>query len=126
MKMKKLVGTLAVGALAATLAIGGTMAYLQDTDSDVNVMTLGNVKIEQHEYQRVVGADGTFATNDNIDNQTSYVLEAFEQGKALLPIVGDPSLPGNDPGYAGWDNTPVRMSQVDSYGGMDVFAGKNA
>jgi len=128
MKMKKLVGTLAVGALAATLAIGGTMAYLQDTDSDVNVMTLGNVKIEQHEYQRVVNADGTFATNDNIDNQTSYVLEAFEQGKALLPIVGDPNGVPDGSGWptAGWDTIPVRMSQVGSYGGMDVFAGKNA
>ena len=40
MKLKKLVGTLAVGALAATLAIGGTMAYLQSSDSDVNVMTV--------------------------------------------------------------------------------------
>ena len=127
MKMKKLVGTLAVGALAATLAIGGTMAYLQDTDSDVNVMTLGNVKIEQHEYQRVVGDDGEFTT-DTIDDVTSYELEAFEQGKALLPIVGDPNGVPDGSGWptAGWDTTPVRMSQVGSYGGMDVFAGKNA
>ena len=29
------------------LAIGGTLAYLQDEDSDVNVMTLGNVDIDQ-------------------------------------------------------------------------------
>ena len=50
----------------------------------------------------------------------------FEQEKLILPIVGDPSLPGNNPGYAGWDSIPVRMSQVDSYGGMSVFAGKNA
>ncbi|MBR5872336.1 MAG: right-handed parallel beta-helix repeat-containing protein, partial [Oscillospiraceae bacterium] len=28
--------------------------------------------------------------------------------------------------YAGWDTIPVRMSQVDSYGGMDVFAGVGA
>ena len=44
--------------LVAALAIGGTVAYLQDDDSDVNVMTLGNVKIEQHEYERKVDADG--------------------------------------------------------------------
>lgn len=110
--------------LALTMSLGGTLAYLQDSDVDVNVMTLGNVQIEQHEYQRVE-KDGKYETG-TIDEKTSYVLEAFEQNKPLLPIVGDPSLPGNDPGYAGWDSTPVRMSQVDSYGGMDVFAGKNA
>lgn len=86
-------------------------------------MTLGNVSIEQHEYQRAEKADGTYETA-TIDDQTSYVLEAFEQGKPLLPIVGDPSLSGN--GYAGWDDTTVRMSQVGSHGGMQVFAGKNA
>ena len=83
------------------------------------------MQIEQHEYQRATNADGSFQTA-TIDNQTSYVLEAFKQGKALLPIVGDPSLPGNDPGYAGYDDTVVRMTQVKSYGSMQVFAGKNA
>ncbi|MBE6608126.1 MAG: hypothetical protein E7633_06200 [Ruminococcaceae bacterium] len=106
--------------LVVAISIGGTLAYLQSNDSDVNVMTLGNVKISQHEYQRVTNEDGSYKTA-TIDNQTSYVLEAFEQGKELLPIVGDPSI-----GAAGWDDTIVRMSQVDSYGSMQVFAGANA
>ena len=106
--------------LVAALAIGGTIAYLQDSDSDVNVMTLGNVKIAQHEYERAVDANGAYKT-ETIDNQTSYVLQPFTQGKPLYPIVGDPST-----GAAGWDNTVVRMTQVDSYGSMQVFAGKNA
>ena len=120
MKLKNILLSGLSFVLVAALAIGGTVAYLTSDDSDVNVMTLGNVKIEQHEYQRALNADGTYAT-DTIDDRTSYVLEAFEQGKALLPIVGDPST-----GEAGWDTTTVRMSQVDSYGGMQVFAGKNA
>ncbi len=111
--------------LVVALAITGTVAYLSDTDSDVNVMTLGNVTIAQHEYQRATDENGVFIT-DTIDSKTSYVLEAFKQGKPLLPIVGDPSLPGNNPEYAGYDSTIVRMTQVDSYGSMDVFAGKNA
>ena len=111
--------------LVAALAIGGTVAYLTSEDSDVNVMTLGNVKIEQHEYERVQDADGTYSTG-TVDNQTSYILQGFTQAKPLLPIVGDPSEPGDSPAYAGWDETTVRMSQVDSYGGMQVFAGKNA
>ena len=123
--MKKFLTILLTVVLTAAVAITGTIAYLQDTDEDINVMTLGNVKIEQHEYERELDADGKYVT-DTIDNQTSYVLQEFTQNKPLLPIVGDPNEPGDSPAYAGWDNTVVRMTQVDSYGGMSVFAGKNA
>ena len=34
-------------ALVVCAAVAGTVAYLTDEDSDVNVMTLGNVKIKQ-------------------------------------------------------------------------------
>lgn len=124
-KAKKLLSMALVGTLAVGVIGSGTLAYLQDSDDAVNVMTLGNVKIEQHEYQRETNADGTYKT-DNIDGKPSYVLEEFEQGKPLLPIVGDPNEPGNSPAYAGYDATIVRMTQVDSYGSMQVFAGKNA
>ena len=124
-KMKKVLLMCTAYVLVAALAIGGTIAYLQDSDSDVNVMTLGNVKIEQHEYEREVDADGNYVT-DIIDSVTSYVLKDFTQGKPLLPIVGDPNEPGNSPAYAGYDSTIVRMTQVDSYGFMELFAGKNA
>ena len=124
-KMKKVLLMAVAYVLVAALAVGGTLAYLQAEDGDVNVMTLGNVKIEQHEYERVVNADGSYATK-TIDNVTSYVLKDFTQAKPLLPIVGDPNEPGDSPAYAGFDSTIVRMTQVDSYGGMQVFAGKNA
>lgn len=124
-KFKKVLSMALVVTLTAGIAISGTMAYLTSQDSDVNVMTLGNVEIKQHEYQRATDEGGEYETA-SIDGRTSYVLEAFEQAKPLYPIVGDPSKPGDDPGYAGYDSTPVRMSQVDSHGGMDVFAGKNA
>ncbi|MBQ9795190.1 MAG: hypothetical protein IJW34_09650 [Clostridia bacterium] len=54
------------------LAIGGTLAYLQDEDSDVNVMTLGNVDIDQIEQQR-----------DENGNLVDFV-----DGKPALPAVG--------------------------------------
>jgi len=113
MSLKKKVLTTLSLVLILGLAALGILAYLMDDDSDVNVMTLGNVSIEQHEYERVVNADGTFATN-TIDNQTSYVLKDFTQGKPLLPsAVVVSSTP--------WDSTTVRMSQVGSYGGMQTF-----
>lgn len=106
--------------LSIALATTGTLAYLTDSDADVNVMTLGKVSIEQHEYERVVNADGTYKIG-TVDGQDSYILKEFTQLKPLLPIVGDPST-----GEAGWDPQGVRMSQVGSYGSMSVFAGKVA
>ncbi len=111
--------------LVASVAIAGTAAYLTDTDEAENTMVLGNVSIKQNEHQRVQNDDGTYATG-TVDGRTSYLLEEFDQDKPILPIVGDPSESGNSPAYAGWDETTVRMSQINSYGGMQVFAGKNA
>ena len=112
--------------LVAALAIGGTVAYLQDDDSDVNVMTLGNVSIAQHEYERATNTDGSYETKE-IDGVTSYVLKDFTQGKPLLPATElDANGNPNNYGAGGWDSTTVRMSQVDSYGGMQVFTSKNA
>ncbi len=125
MKLKKILLSGLSLVLVAALAIGGTVAFLKDDDSDVNVMTLGNVSIAQHEYERATKADGSYKTT-TVDGVTSYELQDFTQGKPLLPIVGDPNEPGNSDAYAGWDSIPVRMSQKNSYGGMKVFAGKNA
>lgn len=120
--MKKILAYLLTIAITATAAIGGTVAYLQDEDSDVNVMTLGKVEIKQHEYERVVNADGTFAI-DTFDDQTSYVLREFKQGKPILPsAINTTTWEGWD-----WDSTGVRMTQVASYGSMQVFkAASNA
>ncbi len=120
MSMKKKAIMAASYVMVAALAIGGTVAYLTDTDEDINTMTLGNVKIEQHEYQRQVGEDGNYATG-TVDERASYLLEEFEQDKPLLPTT-DSTNHGAGP----YDTTTVRMSQVDSYGGMQVFSNKNA
>ena len=121
MKLKNVLLTSLSFVLVAAVTIGGTFAYLTSTDDDVNVMTLGNVKIEQIEYERVVNADGSYATK-TIDGQTSYVLKDFTQAKPLLPSA----LVTNGSGW-GWDTTLVDMSQVGSKGTMQVFnAGSNA
>lgn len=71
--------------LAMTLSLGGTLAYLQDSDSDVNVMILGNVDILQNEQER----------NENGN------LVSFTQDKPLYPAVyegnaPDASIPWDD------------------------------
>ncbi|MBR6801103.1 MAG: hypothetical protein IKM61_05070 [Eubacteriaceae bacterium] len=120
---KKIIAFVLVMAMVASVSVGATIAYLQDTDSDVNVMTLGNVYIEQHEYERVV-ENGNYKT-DTIDNQTSYVLTDFTQAKPLYPAI----VPNGGTAIGitwDYDDIPVRMSQVDSHGGASVFNTPNA
>ena len=78
-KFKKALLMCTAYALVAALAIGGTIAYLTSEDSDVNVMTMGNVEIEQIEQQ--------YDENGN--------LVDFVQDKPLYPYVGE----------LGWKNT---------------------
>lgn len=81
--------------LAIALGVGTTMAYLQDTDEDVNVMTLGNVYIEQIELER----------------DKAGVLQEYTQGQPLYPAVykdeeawapTSPNDPTTDPDVIYW------------------------
>lgn len=58
--------------LALATTLGGTLAYLTDTDSDINIMTLGNVDIVQQENSE----------------------DGFLQGQPLYPAyyTGEPDL----------------------------------
>lgn len=72
MKLKSILLTGLSFVLVAAIAVGGTLAYLKSEDSDLNVMTLGNVEIKQIEQER--DANGG--------------LQDFSQGKPALPAVG--------------------------------------
>ena len=86
--------------LSIAVATGGTLAYLSDTDADVNTMTLGNVYIEQHEYERVMGSDGKYETVTSEQYGEGYKVQPFTQGKPLFPAVDS----ANDKGGAVyWD-----------------------
>ena len=78
--MKKIIAMALALVLVAGLSIGGTVAYLQDDDSQKNTMTLGNVEIEQLEYQR---AENIAYNATAIDGS----LVAFEQNQCLYPAV---------------------------------------
>lgn len=122
--MKKRITSIALIIALLATCFAGTYAYLTDKDEAVNVMTLGKVKIEQHEYERAKNTDGTFKT-DTIDGRTSYVLTDYVNDKALHPAI----VPnGGTAAGITWDYdaTPVRMSQVDSHGGASVFNTPNA
>lgn len=124
--MKKIIALLLTVVLTATVAIGGTVAYLQDSARNDNTMTMGKVDISQWEYEREKNTDGTYKTN-TIDGVTSYVLKGFTQDKMLLPAteINADGTPNNY-GAGGWDDITVRMTQVGSFGGMQVFESPNA
>lgn len=68
--------------LAVSMSLGGTLAYLVDTDETVNVMTLGNVDIEQIETDA--------AGNPFKDNQPLYpAYYTMEGGKITSDITGE-------------------------------------
>lgn len=73
--------------LAIALGIGSTLAYLSDTDADVNVMTLGSVYITQNEQER--NADGE--------------LVEFTPNKPAVPAVYDTIT---------WDDEGVQVGDV--------------
>lgn len=88
---KKTALTIGSYAAVAALAIGGTLAYMTDDERVTNVMPLGEgVDIALIEQQR--GEDA---------------LEAYEQGKELLPIVG--SAQGEKDGFG----MPTAENYVD-------------
>lgn len=76
---KKVLTTLSIVLILGMAALG-ILAYLQSEDSDVNVMTLGNVSIEQMEYQRAEGVAHNATATDGS-------LVEFEQDKPLYPAV---------------------------------------
>ena len=71
MKNRKLLLIVSI-VLAMTMSLGGTLAYLQDTDADINVMTVGRVSITQNEQERNAAGE----------------LVAFTPNKPALPAVG--------------------------------------
>lgn len=80
--MKKRILSLAlVVALVMVAVAGATMAYFTDTEQAVNIATIGNVSIKQHELQRVDGIN----YNNNGEICDGDELEVFEQGQALYP-----------------------------------------
>lgn len=83
---KKLLALVLVIALAVTSVVGGTLAYLNDSQSNVNVMTLGNVDIQQIELQRAEGVKHTGLLKEGD-------LVPYQQGQPLYPAFPKNSAP---------------------------------
>ena len=107
--MKKILVSVLSVALVAVLSIAGTIAYLTYEDSDVNVMTLGNVKIEQIEQEW--------------DSENTNLVE-FTQNKPLYPAVGEVTSENNsDDAYRSLElnNVVDKYVSVKNIGSSDAY-----
>lgn len=94
--MKKRIVTIALVVALIATCFAGTIAYLTDTDEAVNTMTLGNVHIEQNEWER----------------NAAGALVPFTQDKPAYPVVS--TLPG----MYDWD---ANLIEMPNGGQMKVF-----
>ncbi len=121
MKIKRILLTALCMVLVAVLSIAGTIAYLTSTDEDVNVMVMPGVEIAQHEYERVVdangdpveGVEGADFTSDYGITQ-SYKLQPFTQAKPAYPAV-------YTNGGQAWDEFQQLWNQVGAPGSNELF-----
>lgn len=122
--MKKILTTLLTVVLTATLAIGGTLAYLTDRDSEVNTFTLGNVDIELNEdfvqgSQLLPGLDVNKDVKvKNIGTNNAYVFYTYSVPTALISTAGNASknVIHFNPHPLYWDAYYNNQAYLDKYG----------
>ncbi len=104
--MKKKIVSICLVAVIAVIAIAGaSLAYLTDTDDADNVFEVGNVQIELVEQQR----------NENGE------LEAFEDDKTLMPIVGSAQGEKDKWGLPTAKNYVDKIVNVKNTGKSDAY-----
>ncbi len=103
---KKILSICLVVSLLAIAVVGGTLAYFTDTDAKTNTFTVGNVKIELHEYVSDANDDGIldsyptekvnmlpgvkldkFARIENVGSNDAYVRVNYKVAAASKDVV---------------------------------------
>lgn len=107
MSMKKKALAVASYVMVAAMAVGGTVAFLYDAESEMNTLTVGDaVDIAINEYQR---------------NEDGSALEDFDQGKELYPIVGSAQGKKDKWGMPEAENYGDKIVTVKNTGDADAY-----
>lgn len=104
MNKRKIMALALTLSMVAILAIGGTLAYFTDTDTETNTFTAGGVKIDLIEQQ--VGENG---------------LEPFEQNQVLMPIVGSAQGEKDQYGQPVAENYIDKIATIKNDGKSDAY-----
>ena len=98
MKLRKILPLVAAVVLIATISISTSLAYITETASATNVATVGNLKIDLLEYERV----------DTETKDDEATVQEFRDGKLLVPAVRKAQdFTYNTPGDATVDWTEI-------------------
>ena len=108
---KKLTAIFLCVALVAIAVVGASLAYFTDTDNETNTFTVGNVKIDLIEKQRVVDDEGNKTTE----------LEDFEQEKKLYPLVGSAQGEKDELGMPTAKNYVDKMVTIKNTGSEKAY-----
>ena len=118
--MKKIIALALSALLLVGAAVVGTVAFLTDTDQAINVMTSGNIEIEQWEMQR--------QGNTLVEFKNDEMWPAFTMTPSNpWPMVENVTL-GDLPGtYLMWDPTVVKnvkdkIVYVENTGRNEAYA----
>ncbi len=125
MKRRSMLMCLAL-ALSIATAIGGTLAYLTDTETTTNVMTVGNVDIKMTEWQRKDQAqnviEGNVVVFNNDDMELYPSVEVSDEFKYQDYELG----PDNQDGLKLWTTEEVlgavdKMVKVENVGSSSAY-----
>lgn len=89
--MKKIIAIAIAAVLLISATVYTSIAYLADVDSDVNVMTMGDVEIEQIEMERAKDENGNWIVSSELDRYDYYpeLMQEFTQNRRLMPAFYD-------------------------------------
>ena len=113
---KKIIAWLLVVILTAGIAIGGTLAYLTDRDSEANVFTAGDVKIDLNED---FSQGSTLIPGVNIEKKPTITNvgsnDAWVWATVAVPAGLDPVIAFEGQG-AGWQDWTKSEEVVEIHG----------
>lgn len=105
--MKKILALILAMCLLCMMAVGTTLTYFTDTDSDVNTMVVGKVEIEQIEnyspnsplrpYIGVVPTSGDYLTASNAVTKTVTVKNTGSEAAYIRTLFAFEGVNGQDP-----------------------------
>ena len=107
---KKITAIFLCVALVAIAVVGASLAYFTDTDNETNTFTVGSVKIDLIEKQRV-----------EKDGEKTTTLEDFRQGKKLYPIVGSAQGEKDELGMPIAKNYVDKMVTIENTGSEKAY-----
>lgn len=110
MNKRKLMLVAVALCMAAILLAGGTLAYLTDTDTDTNVFTVGNVKIDLHEKNNDGAIDEAY--HEWLEDQ--ILMPGTKTNNNIAKNVYVENT-GNQPAYIWVEiGVPVELDDIDN------------